>query len=136
MPEGTLVGTPSYMSPEQARGSGQVDASTDQYSLGASLYEMLTGEPPFRGTPAMVVHQVLGEEPRPPRRLSEAIPRDLETICLKTLAKDPRQRYPRRGRPGRRPVALAARRADHGDDPSDRSADWCAGPRGTGVSPR
>ena len=94
MPEGTLVGTPSYMSPEQARGSGQVDASTDQYSLGASLYEMLTGEPPFRGTPAMVVHQVLEEEPRPPRRLSEAIPRDLETICLKTLAKDPKQRYP------------------------------------------
>ncbi len=55
---------------------------------------MLTGEPPFRGTPAMVVHQVLEEEPRPPRQLSEAIPRDLETICLKTLAKDPIERYP------------------------------------------
>ena len=92
--EGTLVGTPSYMSPEQARGQGQVDARTDQYSLGASLYEMLTGEPPFRGTPAMVMHQVLEEEPRPPRQLNEAIPRDLETICLKTLAKDPKHRYP------------------------------------------
>ena len=92
--EGTLVGTPSYMSPEQARGQGQVDARTDQYSLGASLYEMLTGEPPFRGTPAMVMHQVLEEEPRPPRQLNEAIPRNLETICLKTLAKDPKHRYP------------------------------------------
>ncbi len=92
--EGTLVGTPSYMSPEQARGAGGVDGRTDQYSLGASLYEMLSGEPPFRGTPAMVMHQVLEEEPRPPRQLSEAIPRDLETICLKTLARDPKHRYP------------------------------------------
>jgi tetratricopeptide (TPR) repeat protein/predicted Ser/Thr protein kinase len=92
--EGTLVGTPSYMSPEQALGAGGVDARTDQYSLGATLYEMLSGEPPFRGTPAMVMHQVLEEEPRPPRQLSEAIPRDLETICLKTLAKDPKHRYP------------------------------------------
>jgi eukaryotic-like serine/threonine-protein kinase len=92
--EGTLVGTPSYMSPEQACGADGVDARTDQYSLGASLYEMLSGEPPFRGTPAMVMHQVLEEEPRPPRQLSEAIPRDLETICLKTLAKDPKHRYP------------------------------------------
>ena len=92
--EGTLVGTPSYMSPEQARGAGGVDVRTDQYSLGASLYEMLSGEPPFRGTPAMVMRQVLEEEPRPPRQLSEAIPRDLETICLKTLAKDPKHRYP------------------------------------------
>ena len=94
MPEGTLIGTPSYMSPEQARGQDPVDARTDQYSLGASLYEMLTGEPPFRGTPARVVHQVLDDEPRPPRQLNETIPRDLETICLKTLAKDPRHRYP------------------------------------------
>ena len=92
--EGTLVGTPSYMSPEQARRAGGVDGRTDQYSLGASLYEMLSGEPPFRGTPAMVMHQVLEEEPRPPRQLSEAIPRDLETICLKTLARDPKHRYP------------------------------------------
>ena len=94
IPDGTLVGTPSYMSPEQAGGQHRVDARTDQYSLGASLYELLTGEPPFRGTPARVVHQILEDEPRPPRQLNEAIPRDLETICLKTLAKDPRQRYP------------------------------------------
>ena len=92
--ESALIGTPSYMSPEQASGTGQVDARSDQYSLGASLYEMLTGEPPFRGTPAMVVHQVLADDPRSPRQLNEAIPRELETICLKTLAKDPRGRYP------------------------------------------
>ncbi len=91
--EGTLVGTPSYMSPEQARGRGRVDALTDQYSLGASLYEMLTGEPPFRGTPARVVHQVLEEEPAAPRLLNEAIARDLETICLKAMAKEPSRRY-------------------------------------------
>ena len=131
--EGTLVGTPSYMSPEQARGQGQVDARTDQYSLGASLYEMLTGEPPFRGTPAMVMHQVLEEEPRPPRQLNEAIPRDLETICLKTLAKDPKHRYPNaagladdlgrwlRGEP------IAARR-------SGRPAGWRGGLAGTAAS--
>ncbi len=92
--DGSVIGTPNYMSPEQARGESAVDARTDQYSLGATLYEMLTGEPPFRGTPARVVHQVLEDEPRPPRQLNEAIPRDLETICLKTLAKDPRGRYP------------------------------------------
>lgn len=92
--DGSVIGTPNYMSPEQARGETAVDARIDQYSLGATLYEMLTGEPPFRGTPARVVHQVLEDEPRPPRQLNEAIPRDLETICLKTLAKDPRGRYP------------------------------------------
>ncbi len=100
------------MSPEQASGQGQVDARTDQYSLGASLYEMLTGEPPFRGTPAMIVHQVLEDEPRPPRQLSEAIPRDLETICLEDARQGPLAalsiRRPSRGRP----QALAAWRTD------------------------
>jgi len=95
--DGTVIGTPSYMSPEQARGQGRVDALTDQYSLGASLYEMLTGEPPFRGTPARVVHQVLEEEPVSPRQLNEAIPRDLETICAKAMAKEPSRRYPTSG---------------------------------------
>ncbi len=94
LPEGTLVGTPNYMSPEQARGQRQLDAQADQYALGATLYELLTGEPPFHGTPARVIHQVLEVEPRPPRQLNEAIPRDLETICLKAMAKDPRRRYP------------------------------------------
>jgi tetratricopeptide (TPR) repeat protein len=92
--EGDLAGTPAYMSPEQVRGAARLDARTDVYGLGATLYEALTGEVPFRGTPAAVLHQVLEEEPRPPRRLNEAIPRDLETVCLKALAKEPGRRYP------------------------------------------
>jgi hypothetical protein len=58
-----------------------------------TLYEMLTGEVPFRGTTQAVLHQVLTDDPRPPRRLNEAVPRDLETVCLKALAREPRQRY-------------------------------------------
>ena len=108
------------MSPEQASGNAQVDARSDQYSLGASLYEMLTGEPPFRGTPAMVVHQVLADDPRSPRQLNEAIPRELETICLKTLSKDPRRALSLDRASGRRSRALAAWRADH--RPSGRRA--------------
>src|SRR5262249_34311874 len=90
--EGVVVGTPAYMSPEQARGAVP-DARGDVYSLGASLYEMLTGEVPFRGVPHMVLRQVIADEPRPPRRLHDAIPRDLETVCLKAMAKEPARRY-------------------------------------------
>lgn len=86
-------GTPAYMSPEQARGERAIDARADVYGLGASLYEMLTGEPPFRGRPGMILDQVQNDEPRPPRRLDAAIPRDLETICLKAMAKEPARRY-------------------------------------------
>ncbi len=90
--EGSTVGTPAYMSPEQARGEA-VDSRSDVYSLGATLYEALTGEPPFHGKPHRIIHQVINDEPSPPRALVTAIPADLETICLKSMAKDPSRRY-------------------------------------------
>jgi serine/threonine protein kinase len=92
--EGQVLGTPAYMSPEQARGeSRRVDGRSDIYSLGVVLYELLTGERPFHGNRRMLLLQVLEDEPRPPRRLNDRIPRDLETICLKAMAKTPGRRY-------------------------------------------
>ncbi len=91
--EGVVAGTPTYMSPEQARGESQLDARTDVYSLGATLYEALTGEIPFRGAPHLVLRQVIEEDPRPPRQYSDQVPRDLETICLKAMAREPARRY-------------------------------------------
>jgi serine/threonine-protein kinase len=92
---GTRLGTPSYMSPEQAIArQGTIGPSADIYSLGAVLYEMLTGRPPFRGdSAAETERQLLSDDPAPPRLLNGRIPRDLEVICLTCLHKTPASRY-------------------------------------------
>jgi WD40 repeat protein/serine/threonine protein kinase len=92
--EGKLLGTPAYMPPEQARGEGHdVDGRADIYSIGVILFELLTGELPFRGSARMLLNQVIHDQPPSPRKLQSAIPRDLETITLKCLEKDPDKRY-------------------------------------------
>jgi hypothetical protein len=92
---GQVLGTPSYMPPEQASGrSHEIGTSADVYALGAVLYCSLTGRPPFQAaTPLDTLLQVLQEDPVPPRRLNSAIPRDVETIVMKCLEKEPRHRY-------------------------------------------
>jgi eukaryotic-like serine/threonine-protein kinase len=93
---GAIMGTPSYMAPEQATGGKKsLTAAADVYSIGAVLYELLTGRPPFRAESVMeTVVQVLERDPEPPSRHRPGLPRDLELICLKCLEKNPEARYP------------------------------------------
>lgn len=92
--DGKIMGTPAYMSPEQSSGHGNTaDGRTDVYSLGGILFELLTGERPFRGSFRMLMHQVINDDPPQPRKLNSNVPRDLETICLKCLRKSPDARY-------------------------------------------
>ena len=93
-PPGTILGTPAYLAPEQAKG-GQTSVlpASDQYSLGAVLYELLCGKPPFFGPPSYVLFHAIHEDPPSPRTIEPKVPRPLAAICQKAMAKRPDRRY-------------------------------------------
>jgi serine/threonine protein kinase len=92
--DGAILGTPSYMAPEQARGqSAEVTPAADQYAVGVVLYELLTGEVPFKGRANVILHHVLHTEPGPPSARRPDVPADLEAICLKAMSKRPEGRH-------------------------------------------
>ena len=126
--EGAVLGTPAYMAPEQARGEHDaVGPASDQYSLGVAFYEMLCGQRPFAGTPAAVIADVIAKEPPSPRSLNPVVPKDLETICLKAMAKRAEHRYA-----GCQELADDLRRWEEGESitarrvgPMERFYRWC-----------
>src|SRR4029079_11546045 len=92
--EGSVMGTPSYMAPEIARGQrGEAQPAADPYALRAVLYELLTGRTPFEGPPAAVLHQVIHDSPPKPSEFRKDLPPDLEAVCLKAMARRPGERY-------------------------------------------
>ena len=126
---GVILGTPSYMAPEQVSGNGKtIGPATDVYALGALLYEMLTGAAPFRGfTPMETLCQVMEAELVPPSRLRHGVPEDLETICLKCLERDPARRYSSARGSGRGSEAVPGKPADPGPPHLEDSAKHCNG---------
>jgi WD40 repeat protein/tRNA A-37 threonylcarbamoyl transferase component Bud32 len=126
--DGDILGTPAYMSPEQAAGrKREVGPLSDVYTLGALLYELLCGRPPFEGSMASILHHVIHDEPARPRQHRPDIPLDLETICLKAMAKEGRRRYSTAGalaedlRRYLQHLPIRARRLG----PAGRLARWC-----------
>ncbi len=125
---GEVLGTPGYMSPEQARADKSIGPVADVYSLGAILYFLLTGRAPFVGsTPVETIRQVIHEDPLPPSRLQPRLNRDLETICLKCMQKEPEKRYQTAGE-----VAQELKRVLDGTPilarritPAERAWKWC-----------